>query len=511
LPQLTHEAAGHSTKPGIQPKTPAPVIVRVWLPSHPLSASGSSATLTILMLHAKRCQLVLTNHPGLQVHFNWQSQSCSNGVFRDAVTVAANRSNEDVRVVFEYSASDNGSVTQRRIVINISPASGPLRPTASLDLSPTSLPSSGGQTVLTYSAEHASRCSLSSAPAFWTGGNPVTVACNGVYSPEVPSTTSKLSWTFTFTATNSVGVSVSTSQTLTEKAPPATLTGTAVVMTFTSSATNGISTSLVVDYEASLTATCSYSNGSTAPCALPSGTVSWEIDGEDAGGNVTYLSGPASNCAATVGGSTNEDGCDVTWSAYGDQWFTATYSSSSASSVAQTLEVQVTAPVDYGSGLSYSSYGNVGPDGIGDCTMASVADWIETTLGTVPSDQETIAAYWAAEDEFNGGADDGLSPDQLFSYWSDSGIDGTVLTAADPVSIDETDVETNLSDQYVLMAAENLPDGFPYGQDGGGHFWIVVGYSDYGPMIVTWGQEIQISWSEFDAWTTGIWGIGVSS
>jgi hypothetical protein len=61
------------------------------------------------------------------------------------------------------------------------------------------------------------------------------------------------------------------------------------------------------------------------------------------------------------------------------------------------------------------------------------------------------------------------------------------------------------------MAAENLPDGFPYGQDGGGHFWIVVGYSDYGPMIVTWGQEIQISWSEFDAWTTGIWGIGVSS
>jgi hypothetical protein len=41
--------------------------------------------------------------------------------------------------------------------------------------------------------------------------------------------------------------------------------------------------------------------------------------------------------------------------------------------------------------------------------------------------------------------------------------------------------------------------------------WIVVGYSDYGPMIVTWGQEVQICWAEFDSWTTGIWGIGVSS
>jgi hypothetical protein len=282
-------------------------------------------------------------------------------------------------------------------------------------------------------------------------------------------------------------------------------------MEFTSSANDGISTSLAVDYEASLTATCSYSDGSTAPCALPSGTVSWEIDGANVGDNVTYLSGPASNCTATVGGSTNEDGCNVTWSHYGDQWFTATYTSPSASSVAQTLEVQVTAPVDYGSGLSYSTYGNAGPDAIGDCTMASVADWIETTLGTVPSDQDTIAAYWAAEDEYNGGADVGLTPDQLFSYWTDSGIDGTSLTVDNPVPIDAGDVETNLSDQYVLMAAENLPDDFPPGETGGGHMWIVVGYSDYGPMIVTWGQEIQISWAEFDSWTTGIWGIGVSS
>lgn len=41
-----------------------------------------------------------------------------------------------------------------------------------------------------------------------------------------------------------------------------------------------------------------------------------------------------------------------------------------------------------------------------------------------------------------------------------------------------------LSNQYVLMAAENLPPGFPPGGDavGGGHMWLVVGYSDYGPI-----------------------------
>jgi hypothetical protein len=57
----------------------------------------------------------------------------------------------------------------------------------------------------------------------------------------------------------------------------------------------------------------------------------------------------------------------------------------------------------------------------------------------------------------------------------------------------------------------NLPDDSPYGQTGGGHMWIVVGYSDYGPMVVSWGQEFQVSWSDFDAWETGIWSIGTTS
>jgi hypothetical protein len=41
--------------------------------------------------------------------------------------------------------------------------------------------------------------------------------------------------------------------------------------------------------------------------------------------------------------------------------------------------------------------------------------------------------------------------------------------------------------------------------------WIVTGYSGYGPMVVTWGQEIQLSWAAFNSWTTGVWSVSVTS
>jgi hypothetical protein len=398
-------------------------------------------------------------------------------------------------------------VAERRLIIAVAPAKAPPpMPTASLTLNEASLPATGGTIVLRYSSKNASSCSLGSSPAFWNGSNPATVSCNGSYESPVPATTSEQRWTFTFTATSTAGKSVSQSRTLTEQAP--TVASTTVAMDFTSSATDGISNSLTVDYTASLTATCSYSDGTTKTCALPDGTVSYEIDGADQGGNVMSVSSAASNCTGAVGDSTTADGCSVTWGTYGDQWLSATYASSTTAPVTQTVEVQVVAPVDMASGLTYSTYDNVGPTGLDDCTMASVADWIETTYGTVPSDQDIIDAYWAAENEFNHGEDVGLTPDQLFSYWTNAGIDSTFLT---DVPIDPSDVETNLDDQYVLIASMTLPDGDPYGQTGGGHMWVVVGYSDYGPMIVSWGQEFQISWSDFDAWETGIWGMGTTS
>ena len=141
--------------------------------------------------------------------------------------------------------------------------------------------------------------------------------------------------------------------------------------------------------------------------------------------------------------------------------------------------------------------------------MAAAADWIQPTFGTAPSTEEVVNDYWAAEDQFNGGADEGLSITQLFSYWQSDGIGGTTLTGVNPISM--SDVESELSDNYVLFATAALPAGYPLGDgQGGGHAWLVVGYSSFGPMIVSWGQEVQVSWANFDNWTTGVWALGAS-
>jgi hypothetical protein len=72
-------------------------------------------------------------------------------------------------------------------------------------------------------------------------------------------------------------------------------------------------------------------------------------------------------------------------------------------------------------------------------------------------------------------------------------------------------LESELSENYVLFATATLPAGYPLGDgQGGGHAWLVVGYSSFGPMIVSWGQEVQVSWANFDNWTTGVWALGAS-
>jgi hypothetical protein len=279
---------------------------------------------------------------------------------------------------------------------------------------------------------------------------------------------------------------------------------TSVALSLTSSATDGETTSKLVDFTATPSATCRYADGSSRPCPVPSGTVSWILDGANLGGNLTRQSSPLSSCRATVGGAIARYTCRVTFGTYGDQWVSALYASATGAMVTRTLEVQLVAPVDMGAGHAYSAYDNVGSGALEDCTMAAAADWIETAFGTVPSDQETIDAYWQAEAEYNGGRDVGLAVTEFFSFWQNKGTDGTLLTGTTPLDSDaaiETYLSKNLSGGDALIADASLPNGFPPGQTGAGHQWIIVGYSSYGPMIVTWGQEIQISWARFDSMT----------
>ena len=91
--------------------------------------------------------------------------------------------------------------------------------TATLSLSQHSVPSTGGSVAIRYASTNASRCTLSSSPAFWTGANPTPAACHGTYTATIPAAASKRQWTFHFTAKNRFGQSVSVTQTLVAQAP----------------------------------------------------------------------------------------------------------------------------------------------------------------------------------------------------------------------------------------------------------------------------------------------------
>jgi hypothetical protein len=365
--------------------------------------------------------------------------------------------------------------------------------------------------VLTYGASNAESCTLSASPTLWPGDDPASVDCAGSYQATLSPASAATQWTFSFTAVNAAGISSTVTQIVTESAPAVTLAATRVSLALTSDAVSGLSSSLAVNYLGSLSSSCTYSDGTNAPCAVPAGTLSFEIDGADSLiGNYSYLSSSATNCTQVVGASVTGGGCNIDWSTYGDQWVTATFTSPGSTSTSQTVEVDVKAPVDLGAGLAYSSYQNAGADAIGDCTMASVGDWIETTLGTTPSESSIVGAYWSAEDGYNAGADDGLTDAQLFSYWTTDGIAGTHLVADQAVS-GQSAIETDLSGGEVHINSLVLPADFPAIPGGGAHMWILVGYSSYGPMVVTWGEEFQISWADLNAWAEGIYSIGASS
>jgi hypothetical protein len=42
----------------------------------------------------------------------------------------------------------------------------------------------------------------------------------------------------------------------------------------------------------------------------------------------------------------------------------------------------------------------------------------------------------------------------------------------------------------------------------GGHDVVVDGFTPEGPLVVTWGQTVQMTWQQWGALMTGMYGIG---
>lgn len=153
----------------------------------------------------------------------------------------------------------------------------------------------------------------------------------------------------------------------------------------------------------------------------------------------------------------------------------------------------------------FQAYGNTYA-GLGDCTFAAAADWEQLNLGIHP-DAATIGVEFV---EAGGSLNLGLSTDALFRYWESHGIAGVVAKKVSKYYTDEIDVENGIRDYGELLASltflpgQNIA-GIP--QDGGGHMLVVDGFTPEGPVVVTWGTTLQMTWQQWNLEVTGLWGI----
>ncbi len=106
-----------------------------------------------------------------------------------------------------------------------------------------------------------------------------------------------------------------------------------------------------------------------------------------------------------------------------------------------------------------------------------------------------------------------LTNDQVFSYWSRFGIGDTYLDTAIPHPLDpltlkkllDTPNTRELIAQIHLTAGKNFA-GYQISKSG--NHWIDIhGYSPKGPVIITWGQILQMTWQQWNYDALNMWSI----
>lgn len=156
---------------------------------------------------------------------------------------------------------------------------------------------------------------------------------------------------------------------------------------------------------------------------------------------------------------------------------------------------------------TYQDYGNVFPLDLGDCSFAAAANWEQIVLGLTP-DATSIENEFAAA----GGTTAGLTSNALFEYWEQQGINGVIQTGLHRYTTDQADVENSVRDYGAMVVEFQFVANDGFGQyleiDPGYHFAVVDGFTPEGPLIVTWGQTLQMTWDQWNGEVVNMWGIG---
>jgi len=157
---------------------------------------------------------------------------------------------------------------------------------------------------------------------------------------------------------------------------------------------------------------------------------------------------------------------------------------------------------------SFQNWGNVAPEPLGDCTFAAAANWEQIVLHLQPN--PALIGYEYAK---AGGDGQGLSQSSLWSYWRDDGIAGVRLTGLHSYTTTAADVQNGVRDFGAMFVELSFGQnwGFgPYTMPASLHDVVVDGFTPEGPLVVSWGETLQMSWEQWRAEAVGMWGIEAS-
>jgi hypothetical protein len=156
---------------------------------------------------------------------------------------------------------------------------------------------------------------------------------------------------------------------------------------------------------------------------------------------------------------------------------------------------------------AYPTYGNFAPNGLGDCTFAAAAHWEQIILHATP-DATVIGYQFAAA---GGTAAGGLTANALFTYWIQQGIAGVRATGFPRYFTDQTNVENGVRSYGAMLVELQFVAGTGFAQyvipTASRHMAVVDGFTPTGPLVVTWGQTLQMTWAQWNAEVVGMYGV----
>ena len=142
------------------------------------------------------------------------------------------------------------------------------------------------------------------------------------------------------------------------------------------------------------------------------------------------------------------------------------------------------------------------------CTFSVIANWETVVLDMRPDPTQIDSEFIRA-----GGLPSGLSNARTFAYWTELGIGGAYLKSATLLFADPATLLRTISNPKVKAVIAQLH--FKPGANFAGYeiatdtfHWVVVdGFTPTGPIAISWGQRLQMTWEQWNVEAIAMWKI----